>query len=73
MEPTLTPELGEIFMEENAGFLLLMLRVVELVAVPPLLSVVVAVHVTISLGMAIEESSVIDEPVPIMVLPLLHS
>ena len=73
MEPTITPVLGEILMEENAGFLLLMLRVAELVAVPPLLSVVVAVHVMISLGMAIAESSVIDEPVPIMVLPLLHS
>ena len=73
MEPTCTPVLGVMPMEENAGSRLLMARVVELVALPPLISVVVAVHVMVSLGMASVASSVMDAPVPMTVLPLLHS
>ena len=73
VEPTCTPVLGVMLMEENAGSRLLIALVVELVAVPPLISVVVAVQVSVSLGIASVASSVIEGPVPMIVLPLLHS
>ena len=73
VEPTCTPVLGVMLMEEKAGSRLLINLVVELVAVPPLISVVVAVHVMVSLGIASVASSVMEEEVPMTVLPLLHS